>query len=193
MARVREFDPEVALERAMQLFWHKGYAETSMRELVSYTGVAHAGLYSAFGSKRDLFRAALQHYMERVLAQLFKGLEHPNSGRAEVEQFFEMLLNQVEAGGLPDGCFMCNSAVEFGDEPGKIQSSISKNLARIVKAFQGALERAKIKGEVRSDLDPRATANLLVTTFVGSAVLIRAKSPFEGIERAVRVALKTLD
>ena len=193
MARVREFDPDVALERAMHLFWRKGYAETSMRELVSYTGVAHAGLYSAFGSKRDLFRAALEHYMERVLGQLFKGLEQPTSGRAEVEQLFEMLLSQLEAGGWQEGCFMCNSAVEFGDEPGKIQSNINKNLARIVNAFQGALERAKLKGEVRADLDPHATADLLVTTFVGSAVLIRAKSPFEGIERGVRLALKTLD
>ena len=52
MPRVREFDPDVALEKAIQLFWHKGYAETSMRDLVAHTGVAHAGLYSAFGSKR---------------------------------------------------------------------------------------------------------------------------------------------
>ena len=52
MARVREFDPKEALAKALDLFWRKGYAETTMRDVVAYTGVAHAGLYSAFGSKQ---------------------------------------------------------------------------------------------------------------------------------------------
>jgi TetR/AcrR family transcriptional repressor of nem operon len=193
MARVREFEPEEAVERAMRLFWHKGYAETSVRDLVDYTSVAHAGLYSAFGGKRALFRAALQHYFDTVLTQLLKGLESPNAGRAEVEQLFEMLLGELKAGGWQNGCLMCNTAVEFGDEPGDIQSSVNKNIERMVKAFQGALERARVNGEVRPELDPRATAEFLVSVFVGSAVLVRAKSPHSSIERGVRVALKELD
>ena len=193
MARIREFEPEDAIEKAMQLFWRKGYAGTSVRDLVDYTGVAHAGLYSAFGGKRALFRAAFQRYIDTVLAELFKGVEAPTSGRAEVEQLFDRLLSDIRAGGWQDGCFMCNTAVEFGDEPGDIKSNVNKNIERLVTAFQGALERARTNGEVRSELDPRATAEFLVSVFVGSAVLVRAKSPFDSIERSVRVALQELD
>ena len=193
MARVREFDPEEVLDKAMRLFWHKGYAETSMRDLVSYTGVAHAGLYSVFGGKRALFQAVLKHYDNTVCGMLFNGLELPGSGRPEIERFFETILEAVKSNQFQDGCLMCNTAIEFGDESGDIQACVSANIERMTNAFRGALERAKQRKEVAAELDPRATAEFLVTTFHGIAVLARIKSSADRIERSVRFALKKLD
>ena len=62
MPRTKEFDPEVALERAMELFWRRGYATTSVADLVAHLGVARASLYSTFGTKHDLYVAALERY-----------------------------------------------------------------------------------------------------------------------------------
>lgn len=193
MARVREFDPDQALEKAMGLFWQKGYRETSMRDLVAHTGVAHAGLYAAFGGKRRLFQAVLERYGKTVISGLLRGLESPQSGRAEVEQCFHGLLDAAKRGAMGNGCLMCNTAIEFGDEAGEIRATVNRSSERMVEAFHGALGRARDRGQVPADLDPAATAEFMVTVLHGLVVLVRAKAPPERIRRTVRVALGVLD
>ena len=193
MARVREFDPEEALAKALELFWRNGYAETTMRDVVAYTGVAHAGLYSAFGSKHELFKKALIQHRNTTMAWLLRDLESPEAGRAEVEQFFETLLAIIKSGDFENGCFMLNTALAFGGETGEIMDNVHAHLEQMVHAFQGALARARERGEVRADLDPEATAEFLVSVFNGTAAFARARSPYDRIERSVRTALKELD
>ena len=193
MARVREFDPEEALEKALALFWRNGYAETTMRDVVAYTGVAHAGLYGAFGSKHDLFKAALIHHRNTTMAWLLRDLEAPDAGRPEVEQFFEALLDIIESGDFDNGCFMLNTGIAFGGKDDDIMDNVHAHLEQMVQAFQRALERAKAQGDVRADLDPRATAEFLVSVFNGTAAFARARTPYDRIERSVRTALKELD
>ena len=193
VARVREFDPDEALEKAMRLFWQKGYAETSMRDLVAHTGVAHAGLYAAFGGKRDLFRAALGRYGETVISGMLEGIESPHSGRAEVERCLNGLLDAAKRGVLGNGCLMCNTAIEFGDEAGPIRATVNRSSERMVRAFRGALERARGKGEVPADLNPTATAEFMVTVLHGLVVLVRSKASPERMRQRVLVALGVLD
>ena len=193
MARIREFDPDEALEKALELFWRNGYAETTMRDVVAYTGVAHAGLYSAFGSKHELFKAALIHHRNTTMAWLLRDLETLDSGRAEVEQFFETLLHIIKTGDFDNGCFMLNTGIAFGGKDDDIMTNVNAHLEQMVQAFEGALERARERGDVRADLDPRATAEFLVSVFNGTAAFARARSPYDRIERSVRTALKELD
>jgi AcrR family transcriptional regulator len=193
MSRIREFDPDKALNKALQLFWHKGYAETSMRDLVAHTGVAHAGLYSAFGSKRALFRATLEHHRDVNMTHLLSDLESSDSGRVELEQFFTMMLTIVKTGNFKDGCFMANTAVAFGTESSDILDVFNSHIDRMEAAFQMALERAKARGEVRTNLNPRNVAVFLVTIFNGIAVLARGRSGYGRIERSIHTALSILD
>ena len=193
MARTKEFDPDKTLDKALELFWHKGYAQTSMRDVVAYTGVAHAGLYSVFGSKRDLFRSALERHLNVNLTRPVAKLASPDSGRAELEQFFLMMLDIVQTGNFNDGCFMANSAVAFGTEPGDILDIFNDHIERMEASFRIALDNARARGEVRADLDSLAVADLLVTVFNGMAVLARGGSGYDRIERSIRTAFTTLD
>ena len=193
MPRNREFDSEQALEKALELFWQNGYAETTMRDLVAYTGVAHAGLYNAFGGKRELFKKALIHHRNTNMAWLLRELESPDSGRREIEKFFELILHIIKSGEFNNGCFMVNTGIAFGGKEDDIMANVHSHIEQMVDAFAGALTRARDKGSVRADLDPRSTAEFLVTIFNGSATLARARTPFDRIERSVRVALKELD
>lgn len=193
MARTREFNPEEALDKAMRLFWRKGYAETSVRDLVEHTGVAHAGLYAAFGGKRELYRAALDHYDATFGDMLIGPMERPESGRAEVERFFATIVEAVRKKQFVDGCFMCNTAIEFGNEAGDVVSKSRDNVERMTAGFRNALKHARERGEVRADLDPAATASFLTSAFHGIAVLARAKAPARRIEDSVGMALRLLD
>lgn len=193
MARVREFDPDETLDKAMRLFWRKGYAETSVRDLVRHTGVAHAGLYAAFGDKRRLYDAALDRYARVVGDQLLAGLEDPRSGRADIEAFFQTVIDGAKSGVFRNGCLMANTGVEFGDQPGPELNRVMRNFRRFSKAFEGALERAKARREMPSDLKVRDMADSLSATFHGLAVLSRSGAPLATLKRIVSTALRQLD
>lgn len=193
MPRQREFDPKKALAKAIALFWQKGYAETSMRDLVTHTGVAHAGLYSAFGGKRQLFVAALKYYQDGPMTQYLRELETLDSSRPEIEMFFQNHLQIVKDGNFQNGCFMVNTTIEFGDEARDILVIVNQHMERMIAAFSAALNRAKEREEVRADLEIQATAEYLLNTFNGVAIFARSRSPYDRIERTVKIALKVLD
>src|SRR5690348_5654624 len=93
MGRPKNFEPDVAIERAMQAFWTNGYAATSPAELAEATGVAKGSLYHAFGSKRELFGKALERYgrlgdefVEDVLSQ-------PGTARERIHAYLRMLVD----------------------------------------------------------------------------------------------------
>lgn len=84
MSRVREFNPDEALTKAMGVFWQKGYANTSIDDLVNATGVNRYGLYGEFESKRGLFLACLDLYQDRVVEMAFGIVEQPSASLNEV-------------------------------------------------------------------------------------------------------------
>ena len=88
---------------------------------------------------------------------------------------------------------MLNTGIAFGGKADDIMANVHAHLEQMVQAFQGALERARDRGAVRADLDPEATAELLVSVFNGTAAFARARTPYDRIERSVRTALKELD
>jgi TetR/AcrR family transcriptional regulator, transcriptional repressor for nem operon len=192
MPRHREFDPEVALEEAMRLFWRKGYHDTSVRDLVAGTGVSHAGLYGTFGNKEEVFTAALKRYQEEVMHRLMADLTVPDASLPEVVGHFERLFELGRDPRFREGCMLCNAAVDRGQTDPEIAARMAESLDESSAAFRQALIRAKEKGEVRADLDPAAAADVLTSTKMAMSLMLRAKVDFDRIVAFGRSALSTV-
>lgn len=193
MTRTREFDVNETLNKAMHLFWEKGYVETSVRDLVKYTGVAHAGLYSAFGDKEGLFKAAVKKYCLKIADEMFGVLDRSNAGRAEIEYVFELILQMNKDGRLRNGCMLVNTAIEFSETDDELKSMVLGNFNKLEKALSRALTHAVAAGEVRNDLPVKRIAIAMATTIHGLAALSRAGMLFSTIEEAILAALEQLD
>src|SRR5262245_26032289 len=89
VGRPRQFERDVVLDRAMQVFRARGYEATSIEHLVARMGIQRGSLYAAFGDKRRLFFAAIERYDRMVTARLLALLDDPASGRAAIERFFQ--------------------------------------------------------------------------------------------------------
>ncbi|MFC7327475.1 TetR/AcrR family transcriptional regulator [Marinactinospora rubrisoli] len=174
MARPKEFDPEAALDAAMRLFWRKGYEATSTSDLTDELGIARASLYGTFGSKRDLYLAALDRFISGgVVPSPADTLAARESGLEAIRDLLVASATPPEPG-TPEGCFAVNAAVEHGDTDPEIARRLEGNRSRLETALYGALLRARADGELASGVDPRSAATMLATLNNGLKVLSRA-------------------
>jgi AcrR family transcriptional regulator len=141
MGRPREFNVGAALASAQDLFWSCGFSGSSLSDLERVTGVSRPSLYGAFGSKEELFAAALNHYIDTFIADLFQSIEAPNAVPADATRFFRTLA--VRFSGDPElarrGCFWVNSIAEFAAlEGGDRISRATEYRRRLNDAFDNA-------------------------------------------------------
>lgn len=192
MARTREFDSNEALEKAMKVFWQKGYANTSIEDLVSATGVNRYGLYDEFENKHGLFLAALDHYQSAVVGMLFGIVEQPRASLRDIREYFAKLveLSSTEMGKL--GCLMANSASEVAPHDKRAANKIEKFRTRLQLGFKKALINAKDAGELPAQFDVEQTADFLTGVMQGLSVMARSHASPRMLENIVEVALSRL-
>ena len=191
--RRREFDPDDALGKAMELFWQKGYKSTSMRDLVAHTGVSHEGLYGVFGNKEQLFQAALERYAQVVGEEVSKPLERPDTSLSDIKAFFAQLMEKAADPQFRNGCLACNAAFELADEMPCAGAAMRHRFDHLTELFRAALERARERGEIADDRDPDVLAEFLSDTMNAMALMLRAGQSPAKIERFVKTALSILE
>src|SRR5260370_39145007 len=108
VARPKEFDREVALRHAIQVFWKKGFARTSAEDLVAAMGIGKQSLYDTFGDKRRLFLEALRTYNSHGVAVLVKRVAGGASRIAAIEGVLGDLANE-QPYKRALGCMVVNS------------------------------------------------------------------------------------
>ena len=193
MARPREFEPEDALDRAIQVFWRKGYDATSIRDLVDHMGINRFSLYSTFGDKRSLYHAACDRYREVEVAARLDPLERSPTGLAAIQAFFAELVELLTGEGGWRGCLMTNSTVERAPHDEDTAKRAKLHLAEMDAAFYAALERARASGEIGTEQDLHECARYLTSSVQGLTVMGKvARDPgaLQGIVRSVLIALK---
>ena len=191
MARRREFDPETALEQAMQLFWSRGYEATSLADLLAATGLSKSSLYETFASKHALFLAALERYDETVMAELVARLNDARLPRAAV---VALLISAANNSIYRDqrGCLMANAAMERGPRDAAARECIARAFARLEDAVARALERARQAGEIKTGHNVRALAVFVVTTLNGLRVGAKIMPDRLRLNAVVQEALRAL-
>ena len=111
--RPREFEPEAVVASAMETFWGRSFTDVSVTDLENSTGIIRTSLYNAFGNKRGLFNAVLDHYLTVLYAEINRQLTHGAGGLDDIHQFLDGL--QAVFAASTRNCFMVNSMIEFGD------------------------------------------------------------------------------
>jgi TetR/AcrR family transcriptional regulator, transcriptional repressor for nem operon len=191
MPRPKTFDPATALDRATELFWRAGFAQTSYDQLVAGTQASRYGLYASFGGKTALLTQALERYAEQVVKPLRAPLEEPDAALAEVRRFLENVLAMHERYGRR-GCLNCNTALEIGQSRSASARRIARHFAEMRALLVRALGNARRRGTLRRDLDVEDGARYLVSTVAGSFLLARAGMPPEQTAAFLRTAAATL-
>ena len=194
MARPREFNAEDALEKAMQLFWAKGYEATSLADLTAAMGLSKSSLYDTFGSKHELFLSAMDRYNETVAARRAAGvIDGAKDPRAGIAAVFAAFLDEMLGAGEKRGCFVNNSAVELAPHDAAVAARAAAGLAHLEKAFYGAVRQGQEAGDIAAGRDARALARYLAASLNGLIVLAKTNPERAALEEVVGIVLAALD
>ena len=192
MARTREFDPDQALDKAMALFWRKGYSSTSMDDLVKATGVSRYGLYEVFKNKRELYRRSLQRYWELLREHSLGDLCEADASLPQIRAAFERFLSRASTDMGQNGCMICNTATEVSPHDKTVAKDVRLLFDRMTGVFEQALLNAKRLGQLDDGVDAKGWARQLTSLGVSLSVLVRSSYPADELARQVEFSLNLL-
>ncbi|WP_458088984.1 TetR/AcrR family transcriptional regulator [Streptomyces malaysiensis] len=194
MARTKEFDPEAALQSALELFWQRGYEATSMAHLVDHLGIGRASIYATFGSKHELYLKAMDRYAETHDPDLLAELSQPGPALPAVRAVVRRFAAEAAS---PEkrlaGCLVTNTAAELAPHDPAAARRVELSWDRMETPLHSALIRAQAQGELPEDRDPRALARMLFVLLQGLRVVGKASDDPARVRDAAEQALALLD
>jgi TetR/AcrR family transcriptional repressor of nem operon len=194
MARPREFDVTAALERAMDVFWSKGYEATSLDDLCEATGLSRSSLYATFGNKRDLLLQSVDRYVERRTPNIEAVLaRQPNNIYKGIAALLREFIDQIVSGAGRRGCFLGNCAAELPRSDRTAMARVRRGLARTEGTFRKALARAEARGELPVGADVDALARFLTASFQGLRLVGKVNPDRAVLEDIAATILRCLD
>lgn len=182
MPRKSNFDKQEKLIDAMNLFWQKGYANTSIADLVETLGINRFSLYNTYGDKQALYYSALDFYLQNISFPSMKNLIEDDADLLTIEEFltrFALIQKDQKS-----GCFMQNALMEHGGNDNTVKNRGEGVFDLLLSNFKRALDNAKLKDQIAESCNTEALASLLLTQVQGVRVLGKARAYAE-LEQAV--------
>lgn len=191
MARVKEYDRERVLQKAVTVFWAKGFEAASMADLVKATGLNTFSMYREFGSKEGFFEAALGSYRQTVMLKaLQRVIEEP--GLSTLSGF---IYNLASAAAQKDykGCLHMNSLAEQEVVSKEATARVKGYCVEVKGIFESAIRAAQREGKIDKRKDAKVLANYLFCFVQGLTLYGRTSNDGEMIKKMVDTVMKSME
>jgi TetR/AcrR family transcriptional repressor of nem operon len=186
--RPRSFDVEAAIERAMNVFWARGYHATALPDLLRATKLSRGSLYAAFGDKHSLFLRALDRYIADALTRLDKELDPGSDPIAGLRAYLSGYVERTSGAYGRRGCLVIATAMELAGRDADVERRIARFFKIMEARVADALSRAKAAGKLADGVEPADAARILVCFVEGLRVLSKT-TPAGTITHAAADAL----
>lgn len=193
VGRPLEFDPDKALEAAMNVFWCQGYEATSMADLMKAMGLSKSSLYQSFGSKQDLYIRCIEWYGELSLQKSKDMLADSVSARSFISNIFSSSCDAAYNPHVERGCFVVNGLCEFNKGSAIFYDVLVQKTETLRKLFETSIRRAQDEGDISKDKNPEVLARYLQVSFNGLRVLMRQTSDEKVVKPVLKEILSVLD
>ena len=187
--RTRQFDTDQALERALEVFWARGYEGATLPELTAAMGINRPSLYAAFGNKEQLFRKALDHYQTGPQSFLAEALKKPTARTMVKALFSGFVSNQCDTA-KARGCMIVSGALACGADAEPVRRELARLRQAAVTVIRERLERAVQEGDLPKGSDCSTLARYIVTVLNGLAVQAVSGATEQDLRRVVAVAMQ---
>lgn len=190
--RPREFNPDQAVERAMQIFWTKGYQGTSLPDLMGATKLSRGSLYAAFGDKHGLFLLALDRYISQALERLDEELASGRNALEGLQACMDGYVARTDGAAGQRGCLVVATAMELAAWDPETSQRIAHFFGAMERRLVKALARAHEEGSLAKKVNPTATAHMLVCFLEGLRVVRKIEAKPQRARDAVQALITGL-
>lgn len=188
--RRRQFDIDEALDRAMEVFWRRGYEGATLQELTAAMGINRPSLYAAFGNKEQLFRRALERYRNGPVSFVVEALSEPTARRT-VEAIFRGTIRLLADRTHPPGCMVVQGALACGEDAEPVRRELAMRREAAVEAIRERFERAVKEGDLAEGTDCVTLARYVATVLNGLAVQAASGAEESELRGVAELAMKT--
>lgn len=190
MARPKEFDPDVALARAIEAFRARSYESVTTADLCQAMGIGRQSMYDTFGDKASLYLLALESYRDAGAATS-EAYCQQSSALDGLEALF------AEIAGAPHeerraGCMLVNAVGELAASDPDVAKIASDNQTRLLRLFADTVRRGQVQGDIAQAINPGEASARLLATFYGLRVMAKADPSSGAVAQTARTAVDFL-
>jgi AcrR family transcriptional regulator len=189
MGRARAFDADEALDKAMTVFWSKGYEGTSLSDLTEAMGINRPSLYATYGNKEDLFRKALERYGEGPSSYEREALAQPTA-REVAEGLLRGAADVQTNSDTPAGCLAVLGTTYCAEDSSPIGKILIASRLAGQAAIRDRFERARVEGDLPPNANPNALTHYIGTVVCGMAVQAASGATRKDLERVIELAMR---
>ncbi|MDD1522131.1 MULTISPECIES: TetR/AcrR family transcriptional regulator [Bradyrhizobium] len=192
MGRPREFDAEMALDQAMEVFWRHGYEGATIAQLTEAMGINPPSLYACFGNKEGLLRAALDRYTRLRNIWMDEVVAAPTA-RAVAERMLMGIADRQTDPANPPGCLLVQGGIACGTGSENVPFELAARRAQNEDQLRDRFVRARAEGDLKESADPAALARYVSAVSVGMGVMASSGADREALRQVASVAVQAVE
>jgi AcrR family transcriptional regulator len=192
MGRPREFDAEMALDQAMEVFWRHGYEGATIAQLTEAMGINPPSLYACFGNKEGLLKAALDRYTKLRNIWMEEVVAAPTA-RAVAERMLMGIADKQTDPANPPGCLLVQGGIACGTGSENVPFELAARRAQNEDQLRDRFIRAKAEGDLKPTSDPAALARYVSAVSVGMGVMASSGADREALRQVASVAVQAVE
>ncbi|MDA9511216.1 TetR family transcriptional regulator [Bradyrhizobium sp. CCBAU 11386] len=192
MGRPREFDADVALDQAMEVFWRHGYEGATIAQLTEAMGINPPSLYACFGNKEGLLKAALDRYTKLRGVWMDEVVAAPTA-REVAERMLMGIADKQTDPANPPGCLLVQGGIACGSGSENVPFELAARRAQNEDQLRDRFIRAKAEGDLKETSDPAALARYVSAVSVGMGVMASSGADREALRQVASVAVQAVE
>ncbi|MDX1536947.1 TetR/AcrR family transcriptional regulator [Arsukibacterium sp.] len=189
IGRPRAFDVDTALEKALDVFWRKGYDGTSLSDLTEAMGINKPSLYAAFGNKEQLFLKAIELYESRPCSFFLPALEKPTAYQVAEHMLYGAAMNMADQA-HPQGCVVVQGALSCSEAAATVKEALLNRRVEGEQKLRARFEQAKLDGDLPASTDAETLARYLGTVLQGMAIQANNGATSEQLRQVAEMTLQ---
>ena len=193
MPRVKSFNEDEVLSKAMNLFWKQGYNATSVQDLVNHLGINRASLYDTFGDKEQLFKKSFELYRKQNTVGLIQFFESRTNIKEGISELFSTAIQEAILDKDKKGCFVVNTTTELIPNDETLLEVLETNKLDFERLFYEYLQKGKANGQLKTNQDLKSIATLLYTLYNGIRVVSKVHPNKKKLTNSINVVLSLLE
>ena len=189
IGRPRAFDTDEALEKALRVFWAKGYEGATVADLTEAMGINKPSLYAAFGNKESLFKKVLERYSQGPGAYVPKAFDAPTA-KEVAERLLDGAAWVLGNPANPGGCLTIQGALVCGDEAAAVKNELISLRSGTFETMVRRFDQGKEAGEFSHEVDTIRLARYISTVIQGMSVQSASGASHEELKGIAEQAMK---